>query len=256
MKNLFILLFILSLGFVQAQETVAYKDLDLNLKGLSFAPKSVLTNGKKAGVLILPAWKGIDEHAKSTGEKLSALGYQVFIADIYGEGNYPTNTKDAAKQSGMFKRDREKYRRRIQLALDQLVLGGADPDEIAIIGFCFGGTGALEAARANLQAKAVVSFHGGLDAGPLLKTDTIQTKVLVCHGADDPYVSESEQEAFRKEMKNAGADWQMIYYSNAVHAFTEPSAGSDNSTGVAYNEKAADRSWEDMLDLFEEVFGL
>src|SRR5690606_6302552 len=129
-----------------------------------------------------------------------------------------------------------------------------DPNKIAVIGYCFGGTGALEAARGNLPVLGVVSFHGGLGRSGDRPVDAIKAKILVCHGADDPYVPKSEIESFEKEMKESKADWQMIYYADAVHAFTEPQAGNDKSRGAAYNEAAARRSWAHMELFFNELF--
>ena len=139
--------------------------------------------------------------------------------------------------------------------MDQLVKSGADVKNIVVIGYCFGGTGALEAARGGLNVQGVVSFHGGLGKDATHKNGPINTKVLVLHGADDPYVPQKDIEAFQTEMREAKSDWQMIYYANAVHAFTEPEAGNDNSKGAAYNEKAAKRSWEHFIVFMEEMFG-
>ena len=140
------------------------------------------------------------------------------------------------------------------MAIDQLVKVGADKNQIAVIGYCFGGTGAIKAARGNLNVKGVVSFHGGLGKAANSPTNEIKAKVLVLHGADDPYVPAKEVEAFQTEMRETKADWQMIYYANSVHAFTHKDAGSDNSKGAAYNEFADKRSWEAMKTFFTEIF--
>ena len=197
---------------------------------------------------------GIDAHAKESAENLAALGYHAFVADIYGVGNTPSNTTEAGKLAGYFKNSYKDYQKRIQLAIDQLVKQGANPDEIAVIGYCFGGTGALEAARGNLKVKGVVSFHGGLGKDPMRQTEAITPKVLVLHGADDPYVPQKEVLAFQDEMKIGKAVWQMNIYSNAVHAFTHKDLDTDNSKGAAYNELADKRSWQAMQDFFTEIF--
>ena len=100
----------------------------------------------------------------------------------------------------------------------------------------------------------MVSFHGNLDTPNPEDARDIRAKVLVLHGADDPYVSKESIEAFHQEMRNAGVDWHMVYYGNAVHSFTEVAAGSDNSRGAAYNEKADKRSYRAMIDFFNEIF--
>lgn len=254
MKNIFLTLLgilLFSNGVAAQLKAVRYTDGSQKLNGLAIKAKK--SNKKKAGVLILPAWKGIDTHAKQSAEKLSKMGYHAFIADIYGEGNYPTNTQEAGKQAGYFKNNFAGYQRRIQLALDQLIIAGANPDNIVVIGYCFGGTGVLEAARGGIKFQGVISFHGGLGRDAARSQKPINTRVLVLHGADDPYVPAAEINTFQQEMRDTKADWEMIYYADAVHAFTDPEAGNDNSKGAAYNAKADLRSWERMNLFLKEV---
>jgi dienelactone hydrolase len=82
----------------------------------------------------------------------------------------------------------------------------------------------------------------------------IKAKVLVCHGADDPYTSPEQLQAFMKEMRDASVDWQMDIFGNAVHGFTMPDSGGNTTAGMAYNEKADRRSWEAMKIFFNEIF--
>lgn len=254
MKNIhYLFLALLSysgVSFAQLKP-VKYMDKTQVLNGFSIQPskKSI----QKPGILILPAWMGIDKLSKDTAENLSKLGYYAFVADIYGEGNYPKDTKEAGKNAGFYKTNFKDYHQRIAVALEQLIKSGANPDNIVIIGYCFGGTGAIEAARAHLNVKGVVSFHGGLGKDASRPIEPITTKVLVCHGADDPFESKEEITAFQQEMRDTKADWQMIYYANAVHSFTNPESGTDNSKGAAYNEKAAKRSWEHLKIFLDEV---
>ena len=241
---------IISTSYAQLKPT-AYTDGVQKLNGLAGIPKKA--KQKNPGVLILPAWKGIDDHARQSAEDLTKLGYFTFVADIYGEGHYPKDSKEAGVQAGYYKKNIGEYQHRIQLALEQLIKAGADTAGIVVIGYCFGGTGALEAARAGLAVKGVVSFHGGLARDTTRNIQPVKTKVLVLHGADDPFVPAADITAFQNEMRTAKADWQMTYYANAVHAFTDPTAGNDNSKGAAYNEKAAKRSWSAMLQFLDEV---
>ena len=254
MKNSAFLLFatILFSNTINAQlKTVKYTDGSQALNGLFV--KSAKKSTQNPGILLLPAWLGIDKASKDIAENLSKLGYNVFIADIYGEGNYPTNTAEAGKQAGYYKKNYEIYQKRIDSALKELVKSGANADNIVAIGYCFGGTGVLEAARGHLNLKGVVSFHGGLGKDTARPVEPITTKVLVCHGADDPFESKEEITAFQQEMRDSKADWQMIYYANAVHSFTNPEAGNDNSKGAAYNAVAAKRSFEHLQLFLNEV---
>ena len=254
MKNSIALIFatILFSGNMNAQlKPVKYADGDQKLNGLSI--KAAKKSGSNPGILLLPAWLGIDTASKEIAGNLSKLGYHVFIADIYGEGNYPKNTAEAGKQAGFYKTNYEAYQKRINLALQELIKSGANADNIVVIGYCFGGTGVLEAARGHLNVKGVVSFHGGLGKDAARPATSITTKVLVCHGADDPFVSKEEIAAFQQEMHDSKADWQMIYYADSVHSFTNPEAGNDNSKGAAYNAVAAKRSFEHLKLFLDEV---
>jgi dienelactone hydrolase len=240
-----------------------YSNMDAQLKPVKYNDENQILNGlliksaKKSnhnpGILMLPAWKGIDNASKEIAQNLSKLGYTVFIADIYGEGNYPKDNSEAGKQSGFYKKNYEAYQKRINLALQELIKSGANADNIVAIGYCFGGTGVLEAARGHLNVKGVVSFHGGLGKDASRSTESITAKVLICHGADDPNVKAEEITAFQQEMRDTKADWQMIYYANAVHSFTNPEAGNDNSKGAAYNPVAAKRSFEHLQLFLSEV---
>lgn len=187
----------------------------------------------------------MDNEARRAAQELEQLGFMSFIADIYGEGNYPTDNASAAKMATFYKTNHPKYVERIELALKELIRQGADPENIVVMGYCFGGTGALEAARAQLPVKAVVSIHGGLGKGDR-PNGPIATKVLVLHGAEDKSVPESDVEALRQELKSANADWQLIYYAGCGHTWTNPES-------TDYNEVMAKRSWNHLVMFLEEV---
>jgi dienelactone hydrolase len=236
-----------------AGQNLAYQDGQVPLAGYLARPKAV--QGLVPGVLVIHQWMGLTGHERMESDRLAALGYVALAADIYGEGVRPKDVKEAAAQATIYKGDRALYRRRIRAGLTTLLAqAGVDPNRIAVIGFCFGGTGALEAARAGMPVKGVVSFHGGLDFPPDPAGLTIAAKVLVCHGADDPNVPPKDVAAFQDEMRQTKADYTFIAYGGAVHAFTQKEAGNDNSKGVAYNEAAATRSWAHMKDFFAEIF--
>jgi len=248
---LFLAIILFSSNMNAQLKPVKYNDGNQILNGLSI--KAAKKSNQNPGILMLPAWKGIDNASKEIAQNLSKLGYIVFIADIYGEGNYPKDNAEAGKQSGFYKKNYEAYQKRINLALQELIKSGANADNIVAIGYCFGGTGVLEAARGHLNVKGVVSFHGGLGKDASRPNEPITAKVLICHGADDPHESKEEIAAFQQEMRDTKADWQMIYYANAVHSFTNPEAGNDNSKGAAYNPVAAKRSFEHLQLFLSEV---
>jgi len=147
------------------------------------------------------------------------------------------------------------FRERLIAGLDEMKMQPlVDANNIAAIGYCFGGGGVLELARTGADLKGVVSFHGSLKNPNPQDAQNIKGRVLVLHGAIDPNVSEEDVVAFKKEMEDANVDYVLTEYSGAVHSFTIPSAGADVSTGNAYNEKADKRSWDAMKKFFEEIF--
>ncbi len=233
-------------------KAVSYADENQKLEGFLAMPEKTIEI--KGSVLLLPAWMGIDNNAKENAIELAKLGYIVLIADIYGIDKRPASPKEAGPIAGSFKNNYKLYQKRIQLALDQLIKSGINPNKIAVIGYCFGGTGAIEVARSNMKVNGIVSFHGGLGRDATRTIENINPKMLILHGADDFYVPETDIKTLQDEMRTAKADWQMVYYANAVHAFTHKDAGNDNSKGAAYNEKAAKRSWIAMLNFFDEIF--
>ena len=174
---------------------------------------------------------------------------------MYGNGEVAKTPEEAGALAGKFRGDRRLMRDRLGAGLAVLRDNKlTDPKRLAAIGYCFGGTTVLELARSGADIAGVVSFHGGLDTANPADAKNIRCKVLVLHGADDPHVPPEQVLAFQDEMRKAGVDWQMIFYGGAVHSFTNPASGSDNSKGVAYNERADKRSWEAMELFFSEIF--
>jgi len=236
-------------------KAVVYRDGATELEGwIAFDSANPPKSGRP-GILVIHDWTGLGGFVKEKTEALARLGYVAFGADIYGKGIRPSNPKDAGAESGKYKNDRALLRRRVNLGLDQLrVAAGVDRSRLAAIGFCFGGTSVLELARSGTPTAGVVSFHGGLDSPTPADARNIKGKILVLHGADDPYVPATEVKAFEEEMRSAKVDWQMISYGGAVHSFTNKAAGNDNAKGAAYNAAADTRSWGHMRQFFDEVF--
>jgi dienelactone hydrolase len=234
-------------------ENIEYKDGSVTLEGYIAYDES--SKDTRPGILVVHEFWGINDYTKMRCDMLAKLGYFAFAADIYGKGNRPTTMEDAGKQAGIYKNDRQLMRKRINLALDELKKQKlVNTNKIAAIGYCFGGTTALELARSGADILGVVSFHGGLDTPNPADAKNIKAKILALTGGDDPYVSAEAVENFKKEMKDAGVDYEINVYGGAVHAFTNPNAGSDPSKGAAYNEKADKRSWEAMRIFFNEIF--
>lgn len=232
---------------------VEYKDGTQVLQG--YLAYDDASKAKRPGVLIAHEWLGLDKYAKMRTEQLAKLGYVAFAADIYGKGIRPTNTTDAGKISGQYKADRGLLRSRIKSGFDVLKnYQFTDSRRIAAIGYCFGGAAVLELARSGQPLNGVVSFHGALDTPDINDAKSIKTKILALHGAEDPYVTTKDVEAFQNEMKLGKVDWRMVTYGDSVHGFTNPNNGTDKSKGVAYNKNADVRSFKEMQEFFDEIF--
>ncbi len=234
-------------------KTVEYRQGDARLVGYLAVPKDA--KGPLPGVLVVHEWKGLDGYAKRRAEQLAELGYVAFAADIYGDGKIAADAKEAGALAGLYKKDRALLRARTAAGLATLkAQPGVVKEKVAAIGYCFGGTAVLELARSGAELAGVVSFHGGLDTPAPQDAKNIRAKVLVLHGADDPHVPDEQVAAFEQEMRTAGVDWQLIAYGGAVHGFTNPANGNDNSKGAAYNAAADARSWLAMQQFFIELF--
>jgi len=235
-------------------ETVGYQQGPTTLEGYLAWDDS--TTAPRPGVLVVHNWMGLTKDTQEIADRLAKLGYVAFAADIYGKGVRPANQQEAGVQAGKYKADRPLLRQRIEAALTELrQQKTVDQSKIAAIGYCFGGTTVLELARDGAEIAGVVSFHGGLDSPTPADGKNIKAKLLILHGANDPTNSPENVAAFQDELRQAHVDWQMIYYGNAVHAFTDKSAGNDPTKPVAYDAKADRRSWQAMKDFFAEIFG-
>ncbi len=252
---LFISALFLSTRLLQAEikETVVeYKSGDVLCEGLHVVDTA--KSGKLPAILIIHQWTGLGDNEKMRARMLAELGYNVFAADIYGKGIRP-QPPASGKEAGKYKADRNLYRARMLSALEVLDKDPqTDLSKVAAIGYCFGGTGVIELARSGALIKGVVSFHGGLDSPTPADGKNIKGKVLALHGADDPNVPTKDIAAFEQEMKDAKVDYKLVSYPGAVHAFTQKSAGNDNSKGAAYNEAADKASWDEMKAFFDRIF--
>lgn len=256
MRKLLLLLIFMMPTLVQAAietRSVEYRQGNTRLVGYLAFPKDV--TGPLPGILVVHEWMGLNDYAKHRADQLAELGYIAFAADIYGDGKIAANREEAGKLAGSYKNDRPLLRARVAAGLATLkAQPGVAGDKIAAIGYCFGGTAVLELARSGADIAGVVSFHGGLDTPTSQDAKNIRAKVLALHGADDPYVPADQVAAFENEMRQAGVDWQLIVYGGAVHGFTNPANGTDNSKGAAYNALADARSWVAMQQFFNELF--
>ncbi len=245
---------------------VRYSHDGVRLKGYFALDPAALdrAGGRLPGVVVVPEWWGHNDYARGRAEMFAGLGYAALAIDLYGEGVMAGSVPDAQRLAGPFYAPdphtgvRSAMRARARAGLDTLLAQPeVDAARVAAVGYCMGGTVCLELARAGADLKGVISYHGGLGT-PMPKASTVRAKVLVCHGADDPMVPAKEVAAFEDEMRACGADWQVISYGGAVHAFTNPAAGTGPAAGLAgvkYDERADRRSWEATRVFLGECLG-
>ena len=211
--------------------------------------------GKRPGVLIAHQWLGLTDYEKGRARMLAGMGYVAFALDIYGKGKRPKNTTEAGKLSGSYKANRPLWRNRARAAVIELrKQPNVDVNKLAIIGYCFGGGTALELARSGADLKGFVTFHGSLDTPTPADAKNIKGKVLVLHGADDPFSPMKDVMALMAEMKAAKVNYEVDLYGDTVHSFTEKDAGSLKMDGAAYNAQSDARSWARMKGFFAEIF--
>lgn len=210
----------------------------------------------RPGLVMVPNWQGINPSAIEKARQIAGDDYVVLVADVYGSNIRPKNDEEAGKVAGPLRDDRPTLRARVEKSAAVLKAQAGkvpvDAKRIGALGFCFGGTTALELVRGGSELAGVVSLHGGLSTPLPAKDDAVRTPVLVLNGADDRGITDEDIAAFEKEMDAAGADWQFVNFSGAVHCFAE--ADANNPPGCVYNERAAKRAYEMMFDFFRERF--
>jgi dienelactone hydrolase len=233
---------------------IDYHDDTTRLRG--FVAYDDGKRAKRPGILVVHEGLGLNEHAMERARMLAGLGYVALAADMFGERRQATTIDEARALIAELRNEPGKLVKRATAALDTMkALPEVDPQRLGAIGFCFGGTTVLELARAGLDLRAVVSFHGVLGSTAAAKAGQVRARVLVCTGADDPLVPPEQVVAFEQEMRAARvADWQVISYGNTLHGFTNPSADGKILRSALYNETADRRSWAAMEALLRESF--
>jgi dienelactone hydrolase len=241
-------------GLAQAKlvtQTVEYKDGNTVLEGYLAYDDSI--QGKRPGILVVHEWNGLGHYVKSRADQLAGLGYVAFAADIYGKGVRPESFEACKAESGKYYADRKLMRERAKAGLAQLEENErVDTSKIAAIGYCFGGSTALELGRSGADIAGIVTFHGGLDNPNPADAKNIKAKVLVCQGGADKFTL-SQVPGFKKEMDDAKVDYQFISYKGAVHGFTDPD-NDGKAPGLKYDEKADKASWKEMVGFFDKIF--
>jgi dienelactone hydrolase len=212
------------------------------------------TSARRAGVLVCHEGPGLTEHTKKIAARLAGLGYAAFAMDYHGEGKPLADMAEVRPRIAGWLADPTGIMARATAALDVLkTQKEVDTARLAAIGYCFGGTTSLELGRQGCDLKAIVGFHSGLATSRPQAAKNIKGKVLVCIGAEDPIIPPEQRAAFENEMKAAGVDWRLQLYGGAGHSFTNPAADSRGMQGFFFHEATNRRSWNAMIELFNET---
>ncbi|GAB1255759.1 dienelactone hydrolase family protein [Aurantivibrio plasticivorans] len=237
-------------------EEVTYTVGDTTLTG--YIAYDANQQGQRPGVLIVHEWWGHNDYVRTRAHMLAKLGYTAFALDMYGDGKLATHPEDAQKFMMEVMNNIPTAEARFAAAhklLDEH--NTTNPAQTAAMGYCFGGAMVLHQARIGSDLAGVASFHGNLSTTSPAKAHGVNAKVLVLHGADDPFVPQEQVDAFKKEMAAAVADYKFIAYPGAVHAFTNPGAteiGEEFGLPLAYNPNADEQSWNELKDFLNQLF--
>jgi dienelactone hydrolase len=235
-------------------ETVTYEFGGTKLKG-HLAYDAAIT-GKRPGILVVHEWWGLDAYARKRAEMLAALGYVAFAVDMYGDGKTTEHPQEAGQMAGAVRKNIDTWLGRAKAGLKVLQdHDRVDAKKIAAIGYCFGGSTALQLALNGADVAAVVSFHGALPVPTEEQCKAVKSRILICHGSLDSFIPEKTIQEFRGALEKANVDYQFVYYAGAYHSFTVPGADEKMIKGIKYDKNADARSWLHMQQLFKEAFG-
>lgn len=232
--------------------TITFGQEDKNFTATVKLPKDM--KDKVPLVVIVHEWWGRNAYIESRSEILNKEGFATLAVDLFGDNRVVETPKEAGELATPFYQDPMMGVHRLNQYITHAMSDPhVDATKIFVIGYCFGGTQALNLARSGANIKGVVSFHGGLESS--LKSEGIKARVLAINGLADPMVPAKQRTAFEKEMKSLKADYKVVNYKGATHAFTNPNAtavGKKYNIPIAYNERADKGSWKDLMEFLKK----
>lgn len=235
-------------------QVVEYDHAGTKLKGfLAYDPT---VSSLRPGVIVFPEWWGLNDYAKDRAKQLADMGFVAFAADLYGDGKVIdiAHPQDAQKMATALRANVDVWRGRAEAAMKQLTSrNNVDPKRIAAIGYCLGGSTALQLAYTGADLKAVATFHAALPTPSAAEGKAIKPKVLVCHGADDSFIPEKAIADFKANVPATKLDF--VSYPGVVHSFTVPAADKVGNKGMKYDKAADEDSWKRMSALFKQELG-
>jgi dienelactone hydrolase len=237
------------------EEVISYNSGGVTYKAFIAYDDNI--KGKRPAILVVPEWWGLNDYPRMRAHKLAELGYIAMAADVFGEGKIAVNPTEAQNFTAQFYKDPALAKNLLDAALQKLKeYPQTDPENVAAIGYCFGGYMVLNYAKLGANLKGVVSFHGGMGGVPVDKK-LLKAKILVCQGASDKFVPQKDVDKFKHQLDSIGAVSSVKVYANATHAFTNPDAtatGKKFNMPIEYNPEADKNSWNDMIMFFGKIF--
>lgn len=237
-------------------QEITYSANGVDLKGYMAYDENI--DGKRPGILVVHEWWGHNDYSRKRAEMLAELGYTALAVDMYGGGKNTEHPEDANKFMMSVFENLEEGEARFNAALELIKSQPTvDPDQIAAIGYCFGGAIVLHMARIGTDIDGVVSFHGSLDSFHKPEPGTVDTQILVYHGAEDGLVPPEKLEAFKAEMDAADADYEVVVFEGVPHSFTNPAAdkfAAEYELPLGYDKEADEKSWQGMQEFFKKIF--
>jgi dienelactone hydrolase len=233
-------------------KTIAYEDQGQSLQGYLAFDDAV--KGRRPAVLVVHEWWGLNDYVRKRVEQLASLGYVAFAPDMYGKGRVTEHPNDSGEWATQVSKNTEFWRQRALAGLAALKnQPQADPSRIAAIGYCFGGSTVQQLAYSGADIRGIVSFHGALQKPPT-NTAAVKSRILICQGGADPFVKPQQFQDYLTAMEKSGLDYEVIVYSGAKHAFTNPDADKKGMAPLKYSPSADRRSWADMKLFFDQIF--
>jgi len=261
MRSTIFIILLLFAVVISSQAAVKHEEVQYTANGVTmkgYLAYDDAVKGKRPGVLVVHEWWGHNDYARRRANMLAELGYTALAVDMYGDGKQAAHPDEAGKFASAVFQNMPEAKARFLAALGLLKKHQTtDPARIAAIGYCFGGGVVLHMARMGVDLKGVVSFHGNYATQTPAQAGAVKATVLVCHGADDVFITQEQIAAFKKEMQDAKVDFQFISYPGAKHSFTNPdadAAAKKFNIPLAYNEAADKQSWADMQKFFKKIF--
>ncbi|TCI84806.1 dienelactone hydrolase family protein [Tenacibaculum sp. M341] len=234
---------------------VSYASDSTNLKGYIAFDES--KKGKRPGVLIVHEWWGHNDYVRERADMLAELGYTAIAVDMYGDGKQANHPEDAGKFAGSVMKNLPEAKARFNAAIALLTNHeSVDTTKVAAIGYCFGGSVALTMANSGFDLDAVAAFHSGV-ALPVMPNKDLKARVLVCNGADDPFISPESVTAFKSALDSLGTTYEYYSYPGVKHSFTSKAAdenGKKFNLPLAYDAEADKKSWNSLQKLLKEAF--